>query len=312
MLALVLVFGFLDQAGPYFAPDYRSAEAARDSRAALVEAVEDRIPGGKVLQLPSQLFPEWSDPRIPWREYDSGLPYLGSENLDWSYGAMRGRPEDWVGSQTGMPAEAVATAAAAADFDGVWLDLDAYADSASRIESNMARLARAEVLRSSDGRYSFIPLAGLRRRLRTLVPPTRWPQVQDAALHPTVPTWRGGFGREEITSEGRFHWASAEAILSLENPLDLGRRLRLVARVEAPTGPARLTLTLPDGARRTFEVTPAGTPIKVPFVAPLGESEISFSLDAPEPAADDRGRRFRLLDPTLLEPLWLSLAQRLE
>jgi hypothetical protein len=311
LLALVLVFGFLDQAGPYFGSDYRTEQEERDSRAALVDAVEERIPGGEVLQLPPEPFPEWSDPRIPRQEYDSALPYLDSETLDWSYGGIKGRPEDWVGSQVGAPPESLVTAAAAAGFDGVWIDLPAYADSAPQIESAIDRLAESAPLRSDDGRYRFVPLAGLNRRLQALVPPGQWPQAQEAALHPPVPSWEGGFEREEVTEEGRFHWAQSEATLELDNPLETNRRLLLLARVEAPTGPSRLTVTLPDGERRTFGVTPAGTPITLPFTAPPGESEIAFSTDAPPQEGAIRDRRFRLLDPTLQDPRWLSLARGL-
>jgi hypothetical protein len=203
------------------------------------------------------------------------------------------------------------TAAAAAGFDGAWIDLQAYTDSGGQIEASIARLARSEPLRSSDGRYSFVPLAGLDRRLRAVVPPTRWHQVHDAALHPTVPTWGNGFEREEVTEEGRFHWAAAEATFDLDNPLEISRRLVFVARVEVPRGASHLTLTLPGGERHTFEVTPAGTAITVPFVAPPGTSEIAFSTDAPRREGEFRDRRFRILDPTFLDPRWPSLVRRL-
>ena len=309
LIAFVLVLGFFDQAGPDFAPDYPPEREARESRAALVRAVEERIPGGEVLQLPHAPFPEYLDPRIPWREYDSALPYLDSETLHWSFGGITGRPEDWVGSQMGTPPRALVTAAAAAGFDGAWLDLQAYAGSAGQIESAIAQLAGSAPLRSSDGRYSFVPLAGLGRRVQALVPPTEWPQTQETALHPPVPTWEGGFSQgEEVTTDGRFHWAGGDGVIALDNPLEISRRLLLVARVEAPAAPTELTLTLPDGERRTVEVTPAGTPITVPFVAPPGESGIAFS-NAPRSGSSDR--RFRLLDPTVLDPRWLDLARRL-
>jgi phosphoglycerol transferase len=312
LLALVLTFGFFDQAGPYFAPDHRSGQEERDSRAALVDAVEERIPGGEVLQLPPEPFPEWSDPRIPRAEYDSGLPYLDSETLEWSYGGITGRPEDWVGSQTWAPPESMVTAGAAAGFDGVWIDLSAYAGSAGPVEAEIARLAGSEPLRSIDGRYSFFQLSGLDRRLRALVPPERWPATEDAALNPVVPTWGDGFQWEEVTEEGRFYWAGGEATLELDNAVEANRSLLLQAQVEA-VAPSQLALTLPGGQRRTFDVGPTDTPIAIPFEAPPGESEIAFSTDTSQVSGEDGSHevRFRLLDPTLLESRWLSLTRRL-
>jgi phosphoglycerol transferase len=311
LLALVLVFGFLDQAGPYFGPDYRAEREARDSRAALVDTVEERIPDGEVLQLPPEQFPEWSDPRIPRQEYDSALPYLDSETLDWSYGGITGRPEDWVGSQAGAPPEYLVTTAAAAGFEGAWIDLAAYADSAGQVEAGIARLAGSNPLRSTDGRYSFFQLSGLDRRLRALVPQARWQESHDAALHPPVPTWGGGFADEEVTEEGRFYRAWDEATLEFENPLAVGRRLVLEADVEASQAPSRLTLTLPDGGRRTVQITGTTASIAIPFEAPPGESEMGFAIeDLQVPEGGGAGDlEFRLIDPSVLDPRWVQLSR---
>ena len=125
-----------------------------------------------------------------------------------------------------------------------------------------------------------------------------------------MPAWADGFEPEEVTTDGRFHWASGEATLEIDNPLEGDRRLRLAARVEAPEGPLALTLMLPSGGNRSLEATPAGTPLTATFVAPPGESEIVFSSDLPQ-GADVEDPEFRLLNPVLMEPRWLALGRRL-
>jgi phosphoglycerol transferase len=321
VLTALVAVGFLDQTSPGIVPDYDAQRLQRDSRAALVDEIEARIPRGEVLELPAHPFPEYFDPTNSARiDYDPALPYLDSETLDWSYGGMRGRPEDWLGSLEGLSPGYVLTAAAAAGFDGVWVDHLADAASVEEIDAATARLTGSTPLESSDGRYSFSELSGLARRIEALAPAGARTQIEDAALHPPVPTWDGGFYDQQFSEGTRYRWAGSEATLEIENPLDAGRKVILRARAEAPVTPSTLVVALPGGERRTFEITPAGTEIAIRFELPPGMSEVSFSTDAPEAlTASPSGRpgqpsslRFKLVAPTLAQPALLRLVRGLE
>jgi hypothetical protein len=321
LLTALVAVGFLDQTTPGFVPDYDEQRVQRDSRAALVDAIEARIPRGEVLELPAHPFPEYFDPTNSARiDYDPALPYLDSETLEWSYGAMRGRPEDWLGSLEGLSPDYLLTAAAAAGFDGVWVDHLADARSVEEIEAAIARLTSPAPLESSDRRYSFSELSGLANRIQALAPAATGAQIHQEALHPPVPTWDDGFYDQQLTEGTRYRWAGSDATLEIENPLDMTRTVVLRAQAEAPVTRSQLVVTLPEGQRRTFEITPAGTEIAIEFELPPGASEVRFSTDAPEAlAASPSGRpgqpsslRFRLVAPTLALPQLLALVRSLD
>jgi phosphoglycerol transferase len=320
VLVAVVTIGFLDQTTPGFVPDYEAQRAQRESRAALVDEIEARIPQGQVLELPARPFPEYFDPTNSAQiDYDPALPYLDSETLAWSYGAMRGRPEDWLGSLEGLSTDYVLTAAATAGFDGVWVDHLADARSVGEIDAAIARLTSTAPLESADGRYSFSELSGLAGRIRALIPPSSWAEIHQAALQPPVPTWDGGFYDQQLSDGTPYRWVGSEATLELENQLETTRSVVLRARAESPVRPSMLVVTLPDGEERTFGITPAGTGIDLEFELPPGTSEVRFSTDAPEAlSASPLGRpgqpsslRFRLIAPTIAQPALLGLVRSL-
>ena len=298
----------------------RRSVTQRDSRAALVDEIESPDSRGEVLELPAHPFPEYFDPTGSARiDYDPALPYLDSETLAWSYGAMRGRPEDWLGSLEGLSAGYLLTAAAAAGFDGVWVDHLADARSVAEIDAAIARLTRSAPLQSSDRRYSFSELSELAARIRALALGEQ--PGHRSTTPPSIRRCRPGrrFYDQQYGEGTRYRWAGSEATLALENQLDTSRSVVFLARAEAPVRPSTLVLTLPDGRRRTFEITPAGTEIAVEFILPPGTSEVRFSTDAPEAlTASPVGRpgqpsslRFRLIAPAIAQPQLLGLVRSL-
>ena len=69
-------------------------------------------------------------------DYDQVHPYLHSDELRWSYGAMKGRPED-VGDDVESPSQA-----AALGFAGVAIDRFGYADNGAAVEGAAPQVDR--------------------------------------------------------------------------------------------------------------------------------------------------------------------------
>ena len=128
--AAVLLFGVYDQTSASFVPSYAATAREWSSDAKFVQEIEATLPrGASVFQLPYVPFPE-GYPETPVGDqvatystkYESLRGYLHSSTLRWSYGAMKGRAADWSAQLAGQPLSYVVAAAAAAGFDGLWVD----------------------------------------------------------------------------------------------------------------------------------------------------------------------------------------------
>ena len=164
VLALVLTLGVLDQTGRDFIPDYDAVETSFRNDREFVGAIEARLPAGsEVFQLPYVSFPETLLNRIDASEPARG--YLHSKDLEWSWGSMRGRDEDWQALLADDPPRRVARSVAAAGFDGLWVDRWGYTDNGAGIEARLRAELGAPDLESGDRRFAFYDLRPLRSRL---------------------------------------------------------------------------------------------------------------------------------------------------
>ena len=119
VLGAVLVFGLWNQVTYNHVPPYELATSYELDRS-FVGEIDRRLPeGAAVFQLPYVPFPE-SRKVVDLYENDLLRGYLHSDDLRWSAGATKGRPQDWVDDLAGMPTATVLDAAAAAGFAGLY------------------------------------------------------------------------------------------------------------------------------------------------------------------------------------------------
>jgi phosphoglycerol transferase len=151
MAAALVVVGALDQTTGAMTPRYAEAESEWRSDGTWVEQVDAALPEeAAVLQLPYVPFPS-SPPVGRMVDYDEVRPYLHSDDLRWSYGAMKGRPED-VGKDV-TPAGAEGEG-----FAGVAVDRFGYPDNGAAVEAELRRLSGREPIVSPNGRLAFYRL----------------------------------------------------------------------------------------------------------------------------------------------------------
>jgi phosphoglycerol transferase len=155
VLAAVLAVGLYDQTSDALIPAYGSVEGQWQHDRDFVRSLEEQLPeSAMVLQLPYETFPE--PPAARQAIYEPVKPYLHSDDLRWSYGAMRGRPADWLGPLTGLSAVMVVDAAWERDFAGVLVDRLGYADDGAAVEAELrGALVGREPIRSPNGRFLF-------------------------------------------------------------------------------------------------------------------------------------------------------------
>jgi hypothetical protein len=155
LLGALLAVGFLDQTSKAFIPPYAATKAAWQGDKAFFSALDDRLPpGSMVVELPYEPFPE-PEPG-PVGLYEPAKAYLHSDSLRWSYGAMRGRPDNWAAANASKPPRELVAAARTAGFAGILLDRAAYGAQAAAVEAEFRKLLPPEPLPNAGGRWVFL------------------------------------------------------------------------------------------------------------------------------------------------------------
>lgn len=154
VLVGVLVVGIADQTSPGFIRPYEVLKAQWTTDEDFFESVEAGLPdGAAVVNLPYEPFPE--PPAGRQAVYEAAKGYLHTEGLRWSYGAMKGRPEDWAASNATKPAAELVPAARQAGFAAILVDRLGYGDDGAGAEAELRGVMGVEPERSPDGRYLF-------------------------------------------------------------------------------------------------------------------------------------------------------------
>ena len=94
----------------------------------------------------------------PFGIYEPAKAYLHSEDVHWSWGAMRGRPEDWAATIAGKPAAEVVSAARSEAFTGVLLDRVALGSAAAATEADFRAATGTAPEQLPGGRWVFFRL----------------------------------------------------------------------------------------------------------------------------------------------------------
>jgi hypothetical protein len=278
VLAAVLVFGLWNQVTYNHVPPYELAGAYAQDRT-FVREIERRLPAGAaVFELPYVPFPEGGQ-LVTLVENDLLRGYLHSEELRWSFGAMKGRPEDWVDDLGGLPTAMRLDAAAAVGFAGLFVDRYGYVDRGKALENEVRDRLGSEPLVSSYGRHSFFDLRGHRRRLKATHSPEELTAFRLAVLR-ALRLERGGFIPFEQSGGVWAAWAdAANAELRFVNDADAPRSAVITATLDRVGGPpADVVVSFPGAAPITYR-TPA--PIRRKLALPPGETVIRFSTAAP-------------------------------
>jgi hypothetical protein len=282
-LAALLAFGLYNQITYVHVPPYELAGSYAQDRT-FVREIERRLPPrAAVFQLPYLGFPE-TGRRVDLYENDLLRGYLHSEDLRWSFGATRGRPEDWADDLVGMPTVTVVDAATAAGFAGLYVDRFGYPDRAAALEGEIRGRLGSEPLVSQSGRHSFFDLRAYRQRLEAARPAATLAAFRRAALYP-FGYKRSGFIRLEPTGGAWVAWARrATPELRIVNPTNVSRTAVFEATLDRVGGPpAEVIVAFPGAAPATYR-TPA--PLRRELSLPPGETIIRFRTAAPEvPAA---------------------------
>jgi hypothetical protein len=305
-LVVVLVLGVLDQTTSKDAPDYSAIAAAWRIDSRFGQAIEREAPTGtRVLQLPYVPFPE-NPPVQRMGDYDLFRGYIHTTGLDWSYGAMKGRPQDWLASAD-SDVRSLLPAAVGAGFRGLYIDQFGYADGGAAItQAIVSTLGYNDAILSADGRLAYFDLRRYARALAQRVP-RRLEQAAGAALtHPPVPTFGDGFYGPESDGTSKWHWMKSQGELQIANTTGVRQAVSVKAVLNPAKDASRVAIRWPGGPRQILRIRKP-TQIARTLRLPTGASEITIAAVGPRGALTPTDKRDRRLQVVNLQITDLSI-----
>ncbi len=267
----VLAFGVFDQTSSYFVPDYSADATEYRSDAAFVAAIQARLPAGAaVFQLPYVPYPEGYPTTVDSQlvtsyatSYEQLRGYVHSTTLRWSYGAMKGRPEDWSAQLAAKPVQLVLPAVVAAGFDGLWVEPGGYSvPRAEALRSQLTNLLGQPPLVSRQGDLWFFDLRPYARRLRATHSVAALAALRTATLTPLRVACRGNG-------------------VTLINPTPVVHEAIFSTVLGADARPGRATIVYPDGRIASVPLDRGPVLVRRSVTVPPGTTAVTISAAAP-------------------------------
>jgi phosphoglycerol transferase len=164
LLALGLALGLPDVVSRAYLPDRAAVRALFASHRDFVRAAEAALPPGTaVFQLPHVGYPEELGPGRMYT-FDPLRPYLHSQTLRWSHGAMKGRPGAIaIAALAQRPAAELPDTLAAAGYGALLVDRFGYEGAGEAALRAALEPRLGTPLESGDGRFLLYRLPGAGR-----------------------------------------------------------------------------------------------------------------------------------------------------
>lgn len=279
---------------------HRAAEGDRQTAATL----EGLLPRGtRIFQLPAAPFPE-AGPRGGMPDYEHLRPYLHSGALRFSYGALRGSPEQrWTQRMGELPPNTLPARLAAAGFDAIWVDRRAYPNDAVLLVQAFRTSGLQEVVLPESPHVCVFLLPAAPTVSLPDLTEVRWHEPWNASTPEadiSLHAMRGWFAIER-SAERHWRWAGREAALGIWNGTAQTRTVRLAFQA-VTVGPGVLEIHRGETMLARWEVAggaPTARSLEVPL--PPGSSRLDFRFSGKlvEPAGDPRRLGFSLENVTL-------------
>ena len=260
-------------------------------------AVEARMGGGTVFQLPYNDFPEGTKHiGTVLGSNDNARGYLHTARTRWSYGAMKGREVDqWQREVASAEVPEMLRRLVLRGFDGLLVDARGYTTpaAAAALKSAVAAALRAESpdLVHAGGEQCFYDLRLYGQRLRADLG-DRFEPLARAEVEAVRVLWFRGFTTfEPVGRENERRCCARRGEAWLVNPSARSRRvtMTMVARTEStlPT-----TLTVSGGVwSESLAIDASSGAHAVTVVVPPGRHAVNFECPPPPDWWPHDGRR---------------------
>ena len=266
VLLLLLALCVFDQTPKNFRSKafWQAQSATWQSQKQFTAAVVARLPrqGAMVLQLPYVPYPEFGT-RGTMIDYEQLRPFVQTNApVKWSGAAMKGRPTDWGPEMVNWSTPQLVERAAAAGFDGIWLDHRAYPDLGAALIGELSKALAGQVpFNSPDGAISYFDLRPLERQQATRFTRDELRLLGDELVRPFRFVWGAGFGGVEGDATSQWRWLGTRGTFTINNPTATWRSIKLQAHAyrAIATAPATVTARIPwVSASRPCRSAPTG------------------------------------------------------
>ncbi|EAQ81719.1 putative carbohydrate translocase [Blastopirellula marina DSM 3645] len=295
-LLLLTLLGSFEQSR-YFRKAGVNEIAEFDSDRSFVRQIEqDAGPTGKVFQYPLQNFLSYAGPAIAIDPYTHFRGYLHSDTLTWSFGAVVGRQgadlQDWIASLEPEEALPVLTLF---EFNGIYIDRKLYADHGAEIESDFARLLKAEPVVSEDQRLTYFSLKEYAYQFHSTHTPEQVAALK-RDIYPTVVGWNG-FDAEEQNENETWRWCRKNhAILKLNNMGSVDRLVKLQFALATGLPQSAECRIKSDDWEVTSPIGAVATHFSKTIPVPPGVTSIQFNSTAKPMQTPARDVNFRIIN----------------
>lgn len=284
VLVLILSIGIIDQTPKFFAPSYKNIKEKFRSDKIFVKGIEKQLlPNSMVFQLPYVGFPEAESPSPNQPDaYALFRGYLQSEDLKWSFGAMRGRNGNWHEWVSKKPLDELLTIISAVGFKGIHIDRTGYLDTAKQIEAELKQKLGIEPLASPMGDFVFFNMEKFNSLYRKKYSNQEMQTHKEAALKPPVVKveWRQGFYPLESGASAEWRWASNTAILKVINPINTSRNVKFdMLLTTGKTGKSKLLIES-DLFKDSIDISEQPLKLTKTISVPPGKHTIKFTSNA--------------------------------
>jgi hypothetical protein len=272
LLIVVLGIGATDETSNFYLVSYAAAAREYHSDQAFGRAMEATLPrGSNVFELPYVPFPEgYHVAGVPATlafatSYELFRPYLNTTGLNFSFGAMKGRPADWESALSAKPLNLAIAGAAASGFSGVYVDPRGYGAQAPRVDAWLRQLLGVAPLVARLDDAWFFDLRPYAHKLDAVASPAALAALRQATLHPLETACGPGPAELELTNP-----SSSPVQASLSATLENG-----------VAGHLPVVITFPGGATERRTISPSiATLLQRRLVVPPGTSSVTFSTVA--------------------------------
>jgi phosphoglycerol transferase len=231
-----------------------------------------------IYELPYVAYPESPPPGV-MLDYDLARGFIHTtDGLTWSYGAMKGRPQDWAEQAQGMPMPTLIPGLVAAGFSGIYIDRYGYTDGAKALSAQIEAVTGAPPILSRDQRLEFFNLRPFAARLRASATAAELASLGHAILHPPVVALGTGFYGDENGSR----WAVGSASAAVTNPTDKTEEMVFSSRIHTlAKGKWRMAITTPGNVVHHVVIGQKPTTVQFTFAVPPGLHPVTFASSVP-------------------------------
>lgn len=289
LLGSTLLLGLADQIPPHLSmrPSPSTTNQYASDRLFVGQIEEAQSNKSKnIMQLPYICSPECIGAN-KIDGYSHLIGYIHGTDIQWSYGAAKGRISDrWYSriANSGNT-ESMIKALQHSGFSGIYIDRRGYTDRAQKLEAELFRLTKQSPTISPDKNKSFFPLK----------PVNDHPELFNEVLGDGFYGWEGPFGK--------FTWAKQKAVLHYAQLSEMPRDYTIQFTLNTLL-PRTLII---DGAKKAkiYKLSPEHTTQVSLRVTPETRSDV-ITLYSPEPArrpgnGDPRELGFALSNLQIIE-----------